>query len=106
MTADNIDPGRFKEALVDGIEPGHFLQCVVAQCRPIERDFSHLPSKTFCRLPCLTEFAGINEQLFGDATDVDTGAPQRARFNHRYPRTELGAFARCPNATRTCADYQ
>ena len=107
MALDNIDPGRLKQARINGVQSRDFVGLVVSQRIPVKRNAFRPPPKTCRFAPGGCVLAGIDVEFFRDTAHVDASAAQRGLFDNGYPRAKFGAFSGGPDAAGACAnDHQ
>ena len=88
---EDVDAGNLQEAPVDAVEALNFSVFVGDQRGPVESPFANGPTKTSGVLEVIPEACSIDQQLLGDAADVDAGAAQVTLLGYG----DFGAVARC-----------
>ena len=105
MALNNVDPGSFKQALINRVESCNLFGLVVAERGPIKGDVLCTPAKSLCLPPRCGIFARVDVQLFGDTADINAGAAQGGFFYYCHARAKFGAFSGGTNAAGASADH-
>ena len=76
VVVDNGDTGIFEYSAVDPVQPLDFGILIGYQLCPVHAPLSDAPAKAGRILEVLVEMSSVDQKLFGNAADVDTGAAQ------------------------------
>ncbi len=101
---DDLDPVAVERVGVGTVEPVDLRQDIVAQHRPVEIAFGHVPAKAARVVQILGEMRAIDEQLLGHAAADDAGAADAIFLGNRDLRAVGGGNAGGADAAGACTD--
>ena len=87
---EQFDAVAVEQAAVDRVEARDLLVLVADQRGPVEGALAHGPAEAGGVLEVVGEVGAVDQQLLGNAADVDAGAAQVAFFRHRHARAVDG----------------
>src|SRR5690554_419746 len=74
MAVEQGDAAVFQQTAIDVVQPPYFPVFVFDQGRPVKALCACIPAVTVGQLNIFTTMSSIRHELFGHATNIDTGA--------------------------------
>ena len=101
---EHLDAGVVEQPAVDAVEPRDLLVLVRDQGGPGEGGLAQAPAEAGRVLDLVAYAGGVDQELLGDAADVDAGAAEPGLLGQRDPRAGRGGHPRRAHAAAAAAD--
>ena len=101
---EQLDAGVVEQPAVDAVEPRDLLILVRDQGGPGEGGLAQAPAETGRVLDLVAHARGVDQELLGDAADVDAGAAEPRLLGQRDPSAGRGGHPCRAHAAAAAAD--
>ena len=98
--------GAVQQLAIDAFQPGDLPVLGGDQFRPVVRALLDGPAEPGGIVGPGAVFAGLDEEFFRDAADIDAGAAPEPLLGDAHPRAMARRDARATNAGRTAANNE